>query len=52
MKSKRIYAGWTHPTLEMPPEYRRVGYALFLTDGREGEIIGVRSPEPERLAVG
>ena len=52
MKNNGIYAHWTHPTLEMPTEYRRVSYALFLTDGQEGEIVAARSPDPKRLAIG
>ena len=43
---------WTQPDLPMAPEFHRMSYALFRTDGDVGRVVAARTPHREMLSVG
>ena len=43
---------WTAPNLVMSPDFWRMSYALFRTDGDVGRVVATRNPDRKLLAEG
>lgn len=52
MKHTVSYRLWTDPTLPMSPDFHRMSYALYRTDGDFGRVIATRNPDRTVLAEG
>ena len=52
MKHTVSYRQWTDPTLPMSPDFHRMSYALYRTDGDFGRVIATRNPDRTVLAEG
>lgn len=52
MKHTVSYDQWTDPTLPMSPDFHRMSYALYRTDGDFGRVIATRNPDGAVLTEG
>ncbi len=52
MKHTDAHEQWTSPTALMEPQFHRISFALFRTDGELGRILAARTPDRTILGVG